>query len=164
MGWERFRITGPFWGESIGHRWIHINAELRCFLWCMPERYWITVELLGIWYATTIMVNSVAAFDLATQGARAPAAMILIFFYRNIPVSMPEGLNLFWHESHCNSTFENRDPAGFLSRGTRSLSEVQLLQKRYRMCAYFIKQYVVTSFHLKMCEVYLIRSKERYEK
>ena len=36
-----FRVTGPLWGESIGHRWIHFregkNAELWCFLWKTPE-------------------------------------------------------------------------------------------------------------------------------
>ena len=32
-----FRVTGPFWGESTGYRWIHLtkasDAELWCFLW-----------------------------------------------------------------------------------------------------------------------------------
>ena len=32
-----FRVTGPLWGESIGHRWILLkkasDAELWCFLW-----------------------------------------------------------------------------------------------------------------------------------
>ena len=32
-----FRVTGPLWGESTGHRWIPntkaSDAELWCFLW-----------------------------------------------------------------------------------------------------------------------------------
>ena len=40
-----FRVTGPMWGEFIGHRWIPLtkasDAELRCFLWSAPEQ---TVE------------------------------------------------------------------------------------------------------------------------
>ena len=37
-----FRITIPFWGESIGHRWIPLikasDTELCCFLWSLPEQ------------------------------------------------------------------------------------------------------------------------------
>ena len=37
-----FRITGPLWGESTGHRWISLrtacNVELWCFLWSPPEQ------------------------------------------------------------------------------------------------------------------------------
>ena len=37
-----FRVTGPLWGESIGHRWIpqtqSSDAELWCFLWSAPEQ------------------------------------------------------------------------------------------------------------------------------
>ena len=40
-----FRVTGPLWGESTGHRWIPLtkasDAELWCFLWSGPEQ---TVE------------------------------------------------------------------------------------------------------------------------
>ena len=40
-----FRITGPLWGESTGHRWILLTkaseVELWCFLWSVPEQ---TVE------------------------------------------------------------------------------------------------------------------------
>ena len=35
-----FRVKGPLWGESTGHRWIPLtkasNAELWCFLWSLP--------------------------------------------------------------------------------------------------------------------------------
>ena len=40
-----FRVTGPLWGESTGHRWIpHTkasDAELWCFRWSTPQ---LTVE------------------------------------------------------------------------------------------------------------------------
>ena len=36
-----FRVTGPLWGESIGHRWIPLIKGQQCglwyFLWCLPE-------------------------------------------------------------------------------------------------------------------------------
>ena len=37
-----FRVTGPLWGDSIGHRWNPLrntsDAELRCFVWSAPEQ------------------------------------------------------------------------------------------------------------------------------
>ena len=37
-----FRVTGPLWGESIGHQWIPltkaIGVELSYFLWSSPEQ------------------------------------------------------------------------------------------------------------------------------
>ena len=37
-----FRVTGPLWGESTGHRWIPLtkssDAELWCFLWFVPAQ------------------------------------------------------------------------------------------------------------------------------
>ena len=37
-----FRVTGPLWGESAGHRWIPFtkasDAELWCFLWSALEQ------------------------------------------------------------------------------------------------------------------------------
>ena len=37
-----FRVTGPLWGESTGHRWIPLTnvscAELWCFLWSASEQ------------------------------------------------------------------------------------------------------------------------------
>ena len=37
-----FCVTGPLWGESIGHRWISLTkssgAGLWCFLWSAPEQ------------------------------------------------------------------------------------------------------------------------------
>ena len=36
-----FRVTGPLWGESTGHRWIPLtkasHAEFWCFLWSEPN-------------------------------------------------------------------------------------------------------------------------------
>ena len=37
-----FRVTGPLWGESTGHRWIPLtkasDAGLWCFLWSAPKQ------------------------------------------------------------------------------------------------------------------------------
>ena len=39
--WSIFRVTGPLCGELTSHRWITrkkaSGAELRCFLWSVPE-------------------------------------------------------------------------------------------------------------------------------
>ena len=39
---NHFRVTGPLWGESTGHRWIPrtiaSDADLWCFLWSAPEQ------------------------------------------------------------------------------------------------------------------------------
>ena len=45
-----FRVTGPLWEESTGHRWIPLtkasDAELWCFQWSAPE---YTVEQAIKW-------------------------------------------------------------------------------------------------------------------
>ena len=51
-----FRVTGPLWGESTGHRWIPLakasDAELWCLLWSVPEQtVEQTLETLVIWDA-----------------------------------------------------------------------------------------------------------------
>ena len=51
-----FRITGPLWGESTGHRWITLtkasDAVLWCYLWCLPEQtVEQTIETPEIWDA-----------------------------------------------------------------------------------------------------------------
>ena len=37
-----FFVTGPWWGKSIGHRWIPLtkasDTEVWCFLWSAPEQ------------------------------------------------------------------------------------------------------------------------------
>ena len=66
-----FRLTGPLWGESTGHRWIPltkaIDAELWCFLWSAPERFkiistpviWDTIALVmtSVWWFLSRMSN-----------------------------------------------------------------------------------------------------------
>ena len=53
-----FHVTGPLWGESIGHWWIPLtkasNAELWCFLWCVPEQ----IMMLVIWEAMALIMMS----------------------------------------------------------------------------------------------------------
>ena len=59
-----FRVTGPLWGESTGHRWIPLtkasDVELWCFLWSAPKQ---TVEqTIGkpvIWNAIALIMTSV---------------------------------------------------------------------------------------------------------
>ena len=58
-----FRVASPVWGESISHRWIPLkkagNAELWCFLWCIPEHTAEqTVEKLVIWDAIALIMTS----------------------------------------------------------------------------------------------------------
>ena len=47
------------------------------------------------------IVNIIVADDLATQGAKASAAMVLTYFSRNIPASAPEWLNTKVVDYHC---------------------------------------------------------------
>ena len=58
-----FRVTGPLWGESTGHRWIPLtkasDAELWCFLWSAPEQtVKQTNEMPVIWDAIALIVTS----------------------------------------------------------------------------------------------------------
>ena len=58
-----FRVTGPLWGESTGHRWIPIikasDAEFWCFMSFAPE--WMveqTIETPVIWDAIALIMTS----------------------------------------------------------------------------------------------------------
>ena len=58
-----FRVTGPLWGDSTGHRWIPLtkasDAELWCFLWSAPEqKVEQTLEIQVIWDATALIMTS----------------------------------------------------------------------------------------------------------
>ena len=58
-----FRVTGPLWGESTGHRWIPLtkasDQELWCFLWSVPEQtIGQTIETPVIWDATSLIMAS----------------------------------------------------------------------------------------------------------
>ena len=57
-----FRVTGPLWGESTGHRWIPLtkasDAELWCFLSSSPEQtVEQTLEIQVIWDATALIMT-----------------------------------------------------------------------------------------------------------
>ena len=57
-----FRVTGPLWGESTGHRWIPLtkagDAELWGFLWSAPEQtVEQTIETLVILDAIALMTS-----------------------------------------------------------------------------------------------------------
>ena len=68
-----FRVTGPLWGESTGHRWINLtkasDAKLWCFLPSAPEQTAEhTIETPVIWdaiapimYISVMEVNAVHA-------------------------------------------------------------------------------------------------------
>ena len=58
-----FRVTGPLWKETTGHRWITIkkasDAELWCFLWCAPEQIAEqTVHMLVNWGDIALIMTS----------------------------------------------------------------------------------------------------------
>ena len=58
-----FRVTGPLWGESTGHRWIPLTkaseAELWCFLWSAPEQtVEQTIETPVNWDAIALIMTS----------------------------------------------------------------------------------------------------------
>ena len=60
---NNFRVTGPLWGESTGHRWIPLtkasDAELWCFLWSAPEqKAKQTIETPVIWDAIALVMTS----------------------------------------------------------------------------------------------------------
>ena len=67
-----FRVTGPLWGESTGHRWIPLtkasNAERWCFLWCAPQQTAEqTVDMLVIWDAMSLIMASLKWFISSIQ-------------------------------------------------------------------------------------------------
>ena len=58
-----FRVSGPLWGESIGHRWIPLtkagDAELWYFLWSAPDQTTEqTAQMPVIWDAVSLIVTS----------------------------------------------------------------------------------------------------------
>ena len=60
---EIFSALLAMGGEFTGHRWIHLtkasDAELRCFLWPLPEQtVELTVKTPMIWYTIALMMTS----------------------------------------------------------------------------------------------------------
>ena len=58
-----FRASGPWWGESTGHRWIPLkktsDEELWCFLWSTPEQtIEQTIETPVSWDALALIMTS----------------------------------------------------------------------------------------------------------
>ena len=63
-----FRVTGPLWGESIGHRWSPLtkasDADLSCFLWFASEQTVDqTIETLVIWDTIVLIMTSLMKID-----------------------------------------------------------------------------------------------------
>ena len=56
-----FRVTGPLWGESTGHRWIPLtktsDAELWCFLWSPPEKKRLSKQSRRRWFETPLRLS-----------------------------------------------------------------------------------------------------------
>ena len=71
-----FRVTGPLWGESTGHRWIIFtkasDMELWCFLWSAPEQ---TVP------------QTIDTGDLGRHCAHYDITVMFFYFIRKLPLS-----------------------------------------------------------------------------
>ena len=52
-----FRVTGPLWGESIGHRWIPPTKASDAELWC-EQTVEQTIETPVIWDAIALIMTS----------------------------------------------------------------------------------------------------------
>ena len=75
--WNIFRVNGPLWGESTGHRWIPFtktsDAELWCSLWSAPEQtVEQTIETTVIWNAIALIMTSLHGFGISET--------VIIFF------------------------------------------------------------------------------------
>ena len=73
-----FRVTGPFWGECTGHRWITLtnasDTEL-CFLWSAPEQtVELTIETPVIWDAIALTMTSASVMPTFHNNLRWRAA------------------------------------------------------------------------------------------
>ena len=65
-----FRVTGPLWRKSTGHRWIPFtkasDAELWCFLWPAPEQTAEKIiETPVIWDAIAFVMTKSERFSLS---------------------------------------------------------------------------------------------------
>ena len=61
--WNIFRVTGPFRGESNGHRWIPLTKASGAELWCVflsapDETVEQTIETPVIWDAIAFIMAS----------------------------------------------------------------------------------------------------------
>ena len=68
-----FRVTGPLWGESTGHRWIPLtkvsDTELWCVIWSAPEQtVEQTIKTPVIWDAIALIVTSLKWICLGLKG------------------------------------------------------------------------------------------------
>ena len=74
-----FRVTGPLWGKSTGHRWIPLtkasDAKVGCFLWPAPEQTAKqTIETPVIWDAIAPIIY-VIVMHIICMG-RTPARFV----------------------------------------------------------------------------------------
>ena len=54
-----FRITGPLWGESTGHRWIPLTKASDAELWSAPQQtVEQAIETPVIWDTIALIMTS----------------------------------------------------------------------------------------------------------
>ena len=68
-----FRVSGPLWGESAGHRYIPVtklsDSEFWCFIWSAPEQMTESViETPVIWDAIALIMTSLLWDDQCWDG------------------------------------------------------------------------------------------------
>ena len=119
---NNFRVTGPLWGKSTGHRWIPLteasDAELWCFLWSAPEqRVEQAIALLVIWYAIELILTSLYCLqspDMSSDLKKMPTRLrsfyvVTVKNLSNVPItfcmiaSWP--VKLGWKTCHQMETF-----------------------------------------------------------
>ena len=97
-----FRVIGPLWGESTGHRWIPLtkasDAELWCFLWSAPEQ---TIERTTdtplIRDATALIMTSLQLF---IHHRRIITAMLLKINWTIMKTNIKLAEHFIWYSQH----------------------------------------------------------------
>ena len=103
--WNIFRVTGPLWGGTAGHRWIPFtkpsDAELWCFLWSAleqtPEQ---TLETPVIWDAVVLIMASLWCLSPASgtkyHDAILMASAVIVLYHISLLWSSDA---IWWHRS-----------------------------------------------------------------
>ena len=101
-----FRVTGPLWEESTGHRWIPLtkasDAELRWFLWSAPEQTVEQTETPLIWDAIALVLTPLSPIcdDILNW---AQQYVVYGEFWRDTPGTFP-GMDLANERRYYNVT------------------------------------------------------------
>ena len=86
---NRFRVTGPLWWESTGHRWIPLkkasDGELWYFLWSVPEKtVEQTIRTPVIWDATTPKFDFCSTVTVVVLNAKIVLYWTVIYRNQNV--------------------------------------------------------------------------------